>query len=77
MSTNRATKRYVVSDIGYGYAIHDTHGRIHRRNTDPDKGIARSTNVRNAPVIEVCPTRERAFALAAEWNARDEESPRG
>jgi len=77
MSTKRQDKRYVVSDVGYGYAIHDTHGRVQNRNTDPDKGIARSTNIRNAPIVDVCPTRERAFALAAEWNARERERPTG
>lgn len=70
----KTTERYVVSNVGYGFAVHDTKGRVHNRNTDPDKGPARSTNRRNAPILQVCSTREMAYALASKLNAEATDS---
>ena len=65
MAAQEKTERYVVSNVGYGYAVHDTQGRVH----DGD-GPPRSRNRLNAPILEVCSTREMAVTLAAVWNAR-------
>ena len=71
MTEKEQTVRFVVSNVGYGFAVHDTAKRVANPNTDPDKGPARSTNRLNAPIVEVCTTREKAYALAAELNASD------
>ena len=63
------TERYVVSDIGHGWAVHDTSGRLKSKDKDPDKGLAPSRNRYNAPVVLVCTTREQAYREAEQLNA--------
>ena len=62
-------ERYEVSNIGYGWAVHDTSLRLKPKESDPDKGLAPSRNRYNGPVVAVCSTREQAFREAARLNA--------
>lgn len=67
MAKTPSTDRFVVSDIGYGWAVHDTTQRLKQPVKGPD--AAPSRNRYNAPVVMVCSTREQAFERAAELNA--------
>jgi hypothetical protein len=69
MAKTPSTERYVVSDIGYGFAVHDTSQRLKQPAKAPD--TAPSRNRYNAPVIMVCSTRDQAFQRAAELNAKE------
>jgi len=62
-------KRYVVSDIGFAYAVHDTMvQQDYQFEAGKDKEHA-STNSLNTRRVEICPTREVAQSIADRMNA--------
>ena len=65
----KAGKRYVVSNFGFAWAVQDTGERIgYERRAKTDKTEA-SSNLRNARLVDVFPTRAQAQARADELNA--------
>lgn len=69
MSQNRE-KRYLVSNFGFGFAVHDTGERLVQGLNPKGEEIPDSSNPRNARVLEIFPTRAQAQAYADEMNAR-------
>ena len=65
----KAGKRYVVSNFGFGWAVQDTLERVgYERPAKTDKTEA-SSNLRNARMVDLFPTRAQAQARADELNA--------
>lgn len=68
--------RYVVSDLGFAYAVHDT---LVRQDYEFEAGRGkehRSSNVLNGRRVEICATRGEAQRLADRLNREDQERKR-
>ena len=72
MPNPRAGQRYIVSNLGFGYAVHDTQvGQEYAFRAGKDKEH-KSTNALNTKRLEVFATRAQAQAYADERNAEHE-----
>ena len=73
MVTPRPTRkqaRFTVSNIGYGFAVHDTQ-RVYQRLTGEERGsLPDSKNELNSRIVDVYPTRIAAQRAANELNER-------
>ena len=68
--------RYTVSDIGCGYAVHDTQV-IYQRLEGEERGeIPPSTNELNSRIVDIFPTRMTALRRAQELNREHERQQR-
>ena len=68
MSRNPDQKRYIVSNVGYGFAVHDT---TQSKTYYQDEGIDPSSQ--SGPkgrIVEICPNAETAYRIANELNAK-------
>ncbi len=65
-------RRFVISDLGFTYAVHDTQARQEYAFRAGRDKAHKSSNAINTRRIELCPTREEAVRLADELNAKHE-----
>ena len=72
MPNNPKNRRFVVSDIGFGFAIHDTEAPQAYAHPAGREAKHLSSNQLNSVMVEVVATRDEAYRLAAELNAKDE-----
>jgi len=65
-------RRFVVSDLGFTFAVHDTQAK-QEYAFEAGKGKAhKSSNALNTRRIELFPTREEAVRFALELNEKHE-----
>ena len=69
--TQTEKKRYLVSNFGFGFAVHDTGERLVQGLNPKGEEIPDSSNPRNARVLDIFPTRAQAQARADELNAAE------
>lgn len=62
------SKRYIVSNLGFGYAVQDTAAHLAQGLNQKGQEIPDSSNPRNARILEVFPTRVQAQDRANEMN---------
>jgi hypothetical protein len=65
-------RRFVVSDLGFTYAVHDTQVAQEYAFESGKDAEHKSTNALNSRRIELFPTREEAVRLALDLNAQHE-----
>jgi hypothetical protein len=71
MSNEPERRRYVVSDLGFSWAVHDTgEGQEYAFETGKDKAHI-STNELNSTRVGLYPNRAEAVRAAMELNAAD------
>ncbi len=72
MPLNPKKRRFVVSDLGFAFAVHDTQAK-QEYAFEAGKGKAhKSTNPLNTRRVELCPSRAEALRRAAELNEKHE-----
>jgi len=70
MTESRIKKRFIVSNLGFGYAVQDTgEPAKYEHPAGADKEHA-SSNPRNTKILEIFPTRAQAQTLADELNRK-------
>lgn len=74
MNTRR---RFVVSDLGFGFAVHDTQEKQEYAFRAGKDKAHKSSNALNTRRVELYPTREEALRCARDLNAKHESVPRG
>ena len=68
-----ARQRYVVADLGFAFAVHDTQDpQQYAFEAGKDKEH-KSTNKLNSNRVDIFPTRAEAIRCALELNRRDAE----
>lgn len=65
-------RRFVVSDLGFGFAVHDTQAKQHYAFRAGKDKNHKSSNALNSERVELFPTREEAVRLALELNEKHE-----
>jgi hypothetical protein len=65
-------RRFVVSDLGFTFAVHDTEMRQQYDFEAGKDKPHKSSNALNSRRIDLFPTREEAVRLALELNERHE-----
>jgi hypothetical protein len=65
-------RRFVVSDLGFGFAVHDTQAKQEYAFQAGKDKAHKSSNALNARRIELFPTREEAVRYVLERNAQHE-----
>ena len=69
-------RRYVVSDLGFAFAVHDTQApQQYAFPTGKDKEH-KSSNMYNVERVEVVPTREMAIQITNELNEKHDREKR-
>ncbi len=69
MSRKPDKKRYIVSNLGYGYAVHDTNQvKTYYEGVDPSKQSGPKGRI-----VDICPNAETAHRIARERNAGEPE----
>jgi hypothetical protein len=68
MTQARQKKRFTVSDIGYGFAVHDTQAPYQRLTGEERGSLPDSSNALTSRILEIFPTREAAWRHARELN---------
>lgn len=64
MSRQPEKKRYIVSDVGFGFAVHDTREeKTYYKGVDPSPQSGPKGRI-----VEICPNRETAYRVAHELN---------
>ncbi len=67
MSRAPEKKRYIVSNLGYGYAVHDTsQEKVYYEGIDPSKPSGPKGRI-----VEICSNAETAWRIARERNAAE------
>jgi hypothetical protein len=67
MSLPPTTKRYIVSNVGFGYAVHDTRQeKTYYKDVDPSKPSGPKGRI-----VQICPNAETAYRIARELNAAE------
>ena len=62
-----AAKRYIVSNIGFAWAVHDTRQeKTYYEDIDPS-----SQSGPKGRLVEICPNAETAYRIANELNAAE------
>ena len=70
-------RRFVVSDLGFTFAVHDTQAKQpYAFRAGKDKAH-KSSNALNTRRLELFPTREEALRLAQELNEKHESGTLG
>lgn len=72
MVAQRKLRRFVVSSLGFSYAVHDTQTKQEYTFEAGRDKPHKSSNALNSRRIELFPTREEAFRLAQELNEKHE-----
>jgi hypothetical protein len=65
-------RRFVVSDLGFSFAVHDTQARQEYAFQAGKDKEHKSSNRINTRRVELCPTRDEALRLAEELNRKHE-----
>jgi hypothetical protein len=65
---DKDSKRYLVSNLGFGYAVHDTAAHLTQGLNQKGEEVPDSSNPFNARILEVFPTRAQAQDRADEMN---------
>lgn len=66
------TRRFVVSDLGFSFAVHDTQAKQEYAFLAGKDKPHKSSNALNSRRIELFPTREEAVRCARELNETHE-----
>ena len=66
-------KRYVVADLGFAYAVHDTQAPAEYAFEAGKGKEHKSTNKLNTRRVDIFPTKAEAVRCALELNRRDSE----
>lgn len=66
------TRRFVVSDLGFSFAVHDTQAKQEYAFRAGKDKAHKSSNALNSRRVELFPTREEAVRLALELNQKHE-----
>jgi hypothetical protein len=72
MPTPQKKRRFVVSDLGPFFAVHDTQAKQEYAFRAGKEKAHKSSNALNTRRIELFPTREEALRLARELNEKHE-----
>jgi len=77
MVSKPSKRRFVVSDLGFTFAVHDTQAKQgYAFQAGKDKAH-KSSNVLNGQRVELFPTREEAVRAALELNEKHERGTLG
>ena len=77
MASPQKKRRFVVSDLGFSFAVHDTQARQDYAFPAGKDKAHKSSNVLNTRRIELFPTREEAVRAALELNQKHESGTLG
>lgn len=77
MPTNPKQRRFVVSDLGFGFAVHDAGSPQDYEFPAGREKKHPSTNQLNSRRVEICTTRVQAQRIADELNERYEREGHG
>lgn len=69
MPETQRSKRFTVSDVGFGFAVHDTWAPYQRLTGEERGKLPDTTNELTSRIVEVFPTREAAWRHARRLNA--------
>ena len=72
MPTNPKNRRFIVSDLGFAFAVHDTKAKQEYAFRAGQGKPHKSSNPLNTRRVELCPTRDEALRLAEELNQKHE-----
>jgi len=72
MPTNPKSRRFIVSDLGFAFAVHDTKAKQDYAFQAGKGKPHKSSNRLNTRRVELCPTRDEALRLAQELNQKHE-----
>jgi len=72
MASPPKKRRFVVSDLGFSFAVHDTQAKQEYSFLAGKDKAHKSSNALNTRRIELFPTREEALRLALELNEKHE-----
>lgn len=72
MSTPPKKRRFVISDLGFSFAVHDTHAKQEYAFRAGKDKAHKSSNALNGERLELFPTREEAVRKALELNEKHE-----
>ncbi len=72
MSSSRKQRRFIVSDLGFSFAVHDTKVRQDYAFEAGKEKNHKSSNQLNTKRVQLCPTREEALRLAEDLNQKHE-----
>lgn len=67
--SSKQPRRYVVSDIGFAFAVHDTMAKQEYQFEAGKEKEHKSNNALNTSRVEICATREVAQQIADRLNA--------
>ena len=70
--SSKQPKRFVVSNLGFAFAVHDTQVRQEYAFEAGKDAKHASNNALNTERVEICPTREIAQQIADRLNAQFE-----
>jgi len=72
MANQPKKRRFVVSDLGFTFAVHDTQAKQEYAFQAGKEKAHKSSNALNSQRVELFPTREEAVRLALELNEKHE-----
>ncbi len=72
MASSQKKRRFVVSDLGFSFAVHDTQAKQEYAFRAGMDKAHKSSNALNTRRVELFPTREEALRLALELNEKHE-----
>ena len=72
MAPQPKARRFVVSDLGFTFAVHDTQAKQDYAFRAGKDKAHKSSNTINSRRVELFPTREEAVRLALELNEQHE-----
>ena len=72
MPSTPKKRRFIVSDLGFSFAVHDTLARQDYAFEAGKSKNHRSSNQLNTKRVQLCPTRDEALRLAEDLNAKHE-----
>ena len=70
MADPNANRRYIVSNFGFAWAVQDTGDPVAYLRRGKNENTEKSSNIRNARMVDVFPTRIQAQQHADELNAK-------
>lgn len=70
-------RRFVISDLGFSFAVHDTQAKQDYAFRAGKDKAHKSSNAINTRRIELFPTREEALRCAEDLNAKHESGTLG
>lgn len=77
MSTPPKKRRFVISDLGFTFAVHDTQAKQEYAFRAGKDKAHKSSNALNSRRLELFPTREEAVRYALELNQKHESGTLG